>query len=62
MAKEKACKHCKLMYTGDKCPKCGNKDSTEAWKGRVIILKPDESEVAKKMKINEKGTYAIKTK
>ncbi len=58
----KACKICKTIYEGDKCPKCESKESTESWKGRVIILNSEESEVAKKMKIKEKGTYAIKTK
>ena len=62
MAKEKACKICKRIYEGDKCPKCESKESTEGWKGRVVILNAEESEVAKKMKIKEKGTYAIKTK
>ena len=62
MAKEKACKICKRIYEGDKCPKCGNKESTESWKGRVIIIHPEQSEIAKKLKIKEKGRYAIKTK
>lgn len=63
MAKDKACKNCRIIFgSGDKCPKCGDKDSSESWKGRVIILNPEESEIAKKMKIAEKGTYAIKTK
>lgn len=61
MAK-KACKNCKAVYEGDKCPLCGSQDSTESWKGRVIILNPEQSEIAKKMKINKKGMHAIKTK
>ena len=61
MAK-KACKNCKMVYEGDKCPKCGSSDFTESWKGRVIITNPEQSEIAKKLKIKEKGTYAIKTK
>lgn len=59
---KKACKNCKIIFEGDKCPKCGSQDSTESWKGRVMILNPAESEIAKKLKINKKGTYAIKTK
>jgi len=62
MAKEKACKNCRIMYEGDKCPKCGSSDNTESWKGKVVILNPESSEIAKKMKIDQKGTYAIKTK
>jgi len=62
MAK-KACKECNTLYErDDKCPKCGSTESTESWKGRVVILNPEESEVAKKLKIKEKGTYAIKTR
>ncbi len=62
MAKDKACKNCKTIYSGDKCPKCESKESTESWKGRVIITNVEESEIAKKMKIKEKGAYAVKTK
>ena len=62
MAKDKACKNCKTVYLGDKCPKCASRESTETWKGRVIIMNPEQSEVAKKMKIKDKGIYAIKTK
>jgi len=62
MTKQKACKHCNLLYNGDSCPKCGSKESTEGWKGRVIILNPEQSEIAQKIKIKEKGAYAIKTR
>jgi len=62
MAKQKACKNCKMIFEGDKCPKCESKDSTESWKGRVLILNPEQSEIAQKLKIKEKGAYAIKTK
>lgn len=60
MATEKACKQCKSIYEGPKCPKCGSEESTESYKGTVVIIKPDESEVAKNLKIKEKGNYAIK--
>ncbi len=60
MSTRKACKQCHMIYEGDKCPGCGNKDHTTDWKGHVIILNPEKSEIAKKMKIKEKGDYAIK--
>jgi DNA-directed RNA polymerase subunit E" len=61
MAK-KACKNCRMIYQGDKCPKCGSDNSTEAWKGRVAVLDPEKSEIAKKIKLDKKGIYAIKAK
>jgi DNA-directed RNA polymerase subunit E" len=58
----KACKKCKIIFSGEKCPICNNIDFTESWKGRVIILNAKESEIAKKLKIEKEGEYAIKTK
>ncbi len=58
----KACKLCKTIYEGDKCPNCQSTEHVETWKGKVVIFKPEESEVAKNMKIAKKGHYAIKTK
>lgn len=58
---KKACKKCKILVEGEKCPLCQGTHLIESWKGRVIILKPEESEIAKKMNIKQKGTYAIKT-
>ena len=62
MKKQKACKICKTVYEGDRCPGCGSQEYTEDFKGRVMILNPENSEVAKNMKISKKGIYAIKTK
>lgn len=62
MATEKACKICRFVFEGNKCPKCGSEEITEGFKGKVIVLKPEESEIAKNVKIKEKGTYAIKVK
>ena len=62
MAKEKACKICKKIYEGDKCPKCDSKEVTESFKGRIVVLNPEKSEIAKKLKINDKGNFAIKTR
>ena len=61
MAKQKACKQCRTIFTGAKCPKCGSEKVTEAFKGKVTIYNPEESEIARNIKIKEKGEYAIKT-
>lgn len=63
MATERACKSCKFVYEGaGKCPKCGSEENVESFKGKVVVLKPEESEVAKNLKIKEKGTYALKVR
>ncbi|MBD3253204.1 DNA-directed RNA polymerase subunit E'' [Candidatus Pacearchaeota archaeon] len=60
MAKEKACKNCKFIYEGDICPKCGKKDVSDNFKGKVEIINPEKSELARQLKINKQGLYAIK--
>jgi len=60
MAKEKACKNCKLIYEGDPCPGCERKDTTDSFKGKVEIVNPEKSEISKQLKINKKGLYAIR--
>ncbi len=61
--KQKACKICNIIYeTGDKCPKCGSKESTEGFKGRIVVLDPEKSEIAKKLNLKDKGNFAIKTR
>ncbi len=63
MATEKACKHCKVIFEGgSKCPKCGSDDIVDSFKGRVIILKPEESEIAKNLKLKEEGSYTLRTR
>ena len=62
MAKQKACKICNRIYEEEKCPKCGSKESTDVIKGRIYVISPEKSEVAKKLKITDKGNFAIKTR
>ena len=60
MAKEKACKQCKSIYEGSKCPACGSSESVDSFKGKVVVLNPEKSEIAKNLGINEKGVFAIR--
>ncbi len=63
MAKQKACRICNTIYeTGDKCPRCGSKESTEGFKGRIIVRDLEKSEIAQKLKLRDKGEFAIKTR
>lgn len=36
-------------------------DFTDTWKGKIIVLDPEESEIAKNLKITKKGEFAVKT-
>lgn len=56
---KKACKKCKFITNEAKCPNCGNDEFSETIKGKLFLLKPEESEIAKHLKINKEGTYAI---
>ncbi len=62
MAKERACLNCKRIFEGAKCPACNESVFSETFKGEVEIFNSDESVVAKNMRINKPGRYAIKTK
>lgn len=62
MAKQKACRLCSTIYDGDKCPKCDSKDSTESFKGKIVVLNPEKSEIANKINLKSKGNFAIKTR
>lgn len=59
-SKTRACKRCKTIYEGAKCPKCGSEEASESFKGRVVILQPEQSEIAQHLHLKEKGTYAVK--
>lgn len=56
----KACKKCKRLVRGDKCPVCKTGQLSESWKGKIIVIDSNKSEVAEKMKITEAGEYAIR--
>lgn len=62
MAKQKACKICNRIYDEDKCPKCGSKEFTENFKGKIVVLNPEKSEIAKNVEIHEKGNFAVKAR
>ena len=58
--KSKVCKKCKLFVEGSQCPICKGTNFSTNWKGKIVILDPVKSEIAKKMEIKAKGDYAIK--
>lgn len=62
MSKSKACKVCNTIHEGEKCPRCESRESTDSFKGRIIILNPEKSEIAQNLKLKHKGNLAIKTR
>jgi len=58
---KKACKKCKVIVKGNECPVCKSANLTSSWKGRIVILQPEKSEIAQKIGLKEKREYAIKT-
>lgn len=60
MTQEKACRQCrKIVEDSDKCPICGGTQFTTFWRGYVLILDPEKSEIAKKMGITVNGKHAL---
>ncbi|MBS3060322.1 MAG: DNA-directed RNA polymerase, subunit E'' [DPANN group archaeon] len=58
---EKACKNCRLLVSeGDICPLCKESNLTKSWKGYVIVMNPEKSEIAQKLEIKVPGKYAIR--
>ncbi len=62
MVKKKVCKKCKLFVDGPQCPICNGKQFSTNWQGRINILNPEKSDIAKKIEIKVKGEYVIKVK
>ncbi len=56
----KACRVCKIVTNENICPVCKNSELSEDFSGFVIILDPEKSQLAEKMKIEEAGRYALK--
>lgn len=54
------CKKCKRLVRGDKCPVCKTSALLDTWKGKIIIIEANKSELAKKMEITESGEYGVR--
>jgi len=55
----RACKKCRRIYEDLKvCPECNEKLS-ENWKGIIIVVDVQTSEIAKKLNITKPGKYAL---
>ena len=59
---KKVCKKCFLMVEGGECPICKGTNFATSFQGRLLVVDPVHSEVAKKIGIEAKGEYAIKVR
>ena len=50
------------MVEGDTCSICKGNQLTDTWKGKIIVLNPEKSEIAQKIGVKQKGTFALKTR
>jgi DNA-directed RNA polymerase subunit E" len=59
MARRKqVCRNCRRFTTEKVCPACKSTNLSTSWKGMVIIVNTD-SDIAKLLKIEEPGKYAL---
>ena len=58
------CRECHRVVDPDAetCPSCGSSSLSEDWAGYVIIVHPEQSEIAAKMEVTEAGQYALKVR
>lgn len=56
----RASKATKELLTTEQQQGMKSEELTETFKGRLIITDPDKSEIAKNLKINKKGIFAVK--
>ncbi|HHQ44702.1 MAG TPA: DNA-directed RNA polymerase, subunit E'' [Candidatus Altiarchaeales archaeon] len=57
----RACKSCMRITEEEKCPVCKSQ-TTQYWGGYVAVLDPENSEIAKRLKIKTPGQYALKVR
>jgi len=61
MTKEKACRNCRMVVEeAEACPNCGSGNFTTFWRGYVVIVDPEKSEIAKKMGTTKPGKFALR--
>ena len=57
----KACTVCKYIQDNDYCERCGNPTS-DNWSGLLIIIDPENSELARESNIKQPGQYCLRVR
>jgi len=56
----KVVKATKEIIESSEASKYKSEELSDNFKGRVLIINPEKSEIAQKLKITKKGSYAVK--
>ena len=56
----KACKTCRTLFEGAKCPACGSPEGIDGFKGQIEVLNPEQSEIAKHLGLTKIGSFAVR--
>ncbi|MDI9620104.1 MAG: transcription elongation factor subunit Spt4 [Candidatus Nezhaarchaeota archaeon] len=61
-ARFKCCLKCRLLLQSQAniCPNCKSDNFSFDWSGLVVVFDPENSAIAKMLKITKPGKYAIK--
>ncbi|KXB08455.1 DNA-directed RNA polymerase subunit E'' [candidate division MSBL1 archaeon SCGC-AAA382M17] len=59
---EKACKNCHWIVDGKVCPVCNESSFSNDWRGYAIIIDPERSQIAERMKVDTPGRYALRVR
>ena len=59
-ARERACRNCRRIVTGNVCDNCGSTNLTQNYQGLVIVIDPERSKIAEVLNVKKPGYYAIK--
>lgn len=59
---EKVCNNCHRIVEGDVCPACKESDFSDEWRGYVIILDSESSQIAERMNVDTPGRYALRVR
>jgi len=57
-----ACRDCHRVTRDEVCPACGSDSLSDDWAGYVVIIDPEESEIAEEMEVELSGSYALKVR
>ncbi|MDW8092108.1 MAG: transcription elongation factor subunit Spt4 [Nitrososphaerota archaeon] len=60
MARERACRSCKAITSGEKCGVCGSTNLSFQYSGLIIMIDPERSEISKILGISSQGRYALR--